>query len=173
MNNLSKNEDDLFLYIKALDINNPYYYIPGQYNKTFMEYTEEFNADQSRIILQQLIANNYNLSKILWIYLNSYLRNHIPIHIMLEEYYKNRERQKDRKIHYMSGKIQQILFLATINHIRDNMLVLYLKQVHCKCRVCVKLDDTDYTERDFSENQEVMIRLSEYHRDEHTIYAEF
>lgn len=172
MNNLSKNEDDLFLYINALGINNPYYYIPGQYNNNYMRNPEISDVDKGRIILSQLIERNYNISKILLIYLNSYLCGLIPIDNVFEQYYESRENQKSRKVYYMPGKILEIMFSATIACIRDNILVLNLNQIFCRCRVCVRIDETDYTESDFTENQEVKVRLCEYNLEEYTIYAE-
>lgn len=172
MNNLCKNRNDLFLYIKALHNNNPYYYTLNQSSKTSMEYTNSLDIDQSRIILQQLIDNKYNLYKILQIYINSFMRYHIPIYIVLEEYYKSNDNMENRNVFYMSGTIQKISLTGTITQIKDNCLFLNLNHITCKCNVCVKLDDTDYSILDFNENQRISIRLSEHHRKERTIYTE-
>lgn len=172
INNLSKREEDLYLYIKALGDNNPYFYQPGEYNKVFWKVEDEFTNEEAWLVLMQLIENNYSLYKILWIYLNSNLCRRIAIHNVFQEYYKKCIQLKGDSLHYMPGKVTKISFLATIASIKDSEIILKLNEIYCNGNVFLQIDDSYDIEEEFKLNHQITVNLAVYDQNMNYIYAE-
>lgn len=171
MNNLSYKQDILFNYIKALHENNPFMYSIGKSKKTTRIISKEYDSNQSKEILLQLINNNNNFYKIMWIYLNSYLMHHLSLDYVIEQYYSKHQAKKKSEIYYLTH-LARIEFIATIEEINQEMVFLKLTQVDCKSRLFLRLSDTDYDISTLSVGQEFKVILVEYHKNKNMICVE-
>lgn len=166
MNNLCYQEDILFKYVQALNNNNPFRYIPGERRENPLTNIDGCNIEQSKVILEQLIKNGYNLHKITFIYLNSYLSNNLTFDYLLKEFYNGKDDLQSLT------QIVSIKFLASVEKISEGVVFLRFSQLLSNARLFVRLKDTDYSEKDFSIGQKVKIGLVEYHQKENMIGAE-
>ena len=172
MENLCSNEKDLFLYLKALGKNNPYYYKVGYYNKSFWAVEEEVKKINGSTIIENLIINDYSLYEIIYIYLNSFLCDKIPIQEVIKEYYGKNNLKSEYGMNYFTRKVASIEFLGSVINVCNGIVRVYFKQTRCSCRVYLRLENSGYEKEYFTVDKEIIVSLAEYDHVNNIIYVE-
>ena len=171
MNNFCYKKDTLFNYINALHKNNPFMYSAQKNYNTTRIISKVQDSNQSKEILLQLINNNYNLYKIIWVYLNSYLIYDLSLDYVIRQYYSYNQPRKKSEIYYLT-ELTRIEFMASIEEINEEMVFMNLTSLDCNSLLFLRLSDMNYDINKLHVGQEVKIILVEYHKNKNMICVE-